>query len=72
MLSYNFPYGTLSKIGVRNLRVYVSGTNLLTFTKYSGYNPEGNAYGATTNIVGVDDGIYPLAKTYIMGLNFGF
>ncbi|MFC4872194.1 SusC/RagA family TonB-linked outer membrane protein [Negadavirga shengliensis] len=72
MLSYNFPFGTLSKIGVRNLRVYVSGTNLLTFTKYSGYNPEGNAYGATTNIVGVDDGIYPLAKTYIMGLNFGF
>lgn len=71
-LGYNFPISWIEKVKLTNARLYVSGTNLLTFTDYSGYDPEGNAYGTTTNIVGVDFGGYPQARTYTVGLNFGF
>ncbi|TLV02083.1 SusC/RagA family TonB-linked outer membrane protein [Dyadobacter luticola] len=71
-LGYNFHAGVLKKLGMANARLYVSATNLWTLTNYSGYDPEGNAYGGTTNIVGVDFGGYPQAKTYTVGLNFGF
>ena len=71
-LGYNLPPEILSRWKISNLRIYASATNLWTLTNYSGYDPEGNAYGFTTNLVGVDDGNYPQAKTYLMGLNFGF
>jgi len=71
-LGYNLPPEILSRWKISNLRLYASATNLWTLTNYSGYDPEGNAYGFTTNLVGVDDGNYPQAKTYLMGLNFGF
>jgi len=71
-LSYNLPATVLQGIGISNLRVYASGSNLWTLTDYSGYDPEANAYGYTTNLVGVDDGNYPQAKTYTMGLNLTF
>jgi len=71
-LGYNVPTAILSRWKISNLRIYASATNLWTLTNYSGYDPEGNAYGFTTNLVGVDDGNYPQAKTYLMGLNFGF
>lgn len=71
-LSYNFPSAVVERLRMRNLRVYASATNLLTWTDYSGYDPEGNAYGSSTNIVGVDDGNYPQTKTYLLGINLGF
>ncbi|SEJ40413.1 TonB-linked outer membrane protein, SusC/RagA family [Dyadobacter sp. SG02] len=71
-LGYNFAAPVLKKLGLASARLYVSATNLWTVTNYSGYDPEGNAYGNTTNIVGVDFGSYPQAKTYTVGLNFGF
>lgn len=71
-LGYNLPPALLSRLKISNLRIYASATNLWTLTNYSGYDPEGNAYGFTTNLIGVDDGNYPQAKTYLMGLNFGF
>ncbi len=42
-----------------NLRVYVTGSNLLTVTKYKGYDPEGG------------DG-YPTSKMFVAGVNVGF
>ncbi|WP_143962799.1 SusC/RagA family TonB-linked outer membrane protein [Litoribacter populi] len=71
-VGYNFNPSLLSRLKVSNLRLYVSATNLWTLTNYSGYDPEGNAYGFTTNLVGIDNGNYPQAKTYLVGLNFGF
>ncbi|GGB97360.1 SusC/RagA family TonB-linked outer membrane protein [Dyadobacter sediminis] len=71
-LGYNLPGTVLKKAGLASARIYVSATNLWTLTDYSGYDPEGNAYGGTTNIVGVDFGGYPQAKTYTVGINFGF
>ena len=44
-LAYNFPQRLLSDIKVQNLSIYATAQNLLTFTKYSGFDPEVNAYG---------------------------
>ncbi len=71
-LGYTLPASLLGRIKVSNLRIYASATNLWTLTDYSGYDPEGNAYGYTTNLVGVDDGNYPQSKTYLLGINLGF
>lgn len=71
-LSYNLPQSILSKAGLRSLQVFVTGQNLLTFTKYSGYDPEVNAYGSSSVALGVDYGTYPQSKTCVIGVNVGF
>jgi len=71
-LGYNLPASALRKLRVSNIRLYLSGSNLWTVTDYRGYDPEGNAYGGTTDIVGVDFGGYPQARVYTVGLNVGF
>jgi hypothetical protein len=71
-LGYNLPASLLQRAHVKNLRVYVSATNLFTITDYTGFNPEGSAYGTTTAMPGIDQGGYPLTKTYLVGLNIGF
>ncbi len=70
-LGYNLPKGVLEKIRLNRLKLYVSAANLWTLTNYSGYNPEGNAYGSSTNVVGVDDGNYPQTRTFLVGINIG-
>lgn len=60
-----FPVNTIS-----NLRIWVGGYNLLTFTKYSGLDPEIGNTAPLSN--GVDDGYYPQSKTYMVGLNITF
>jgi TonB-linked SusC/RagA family outer membrane protein len=66
-LGYTLPSSLLGKIGVNKIRAYVSSTNLITFTKYNGYDPEigGTSYG-------IDRGIYPQAKSFLFGLNLSF
>jgi len=63
VLGYNFPKNVLSSIRLENLRLYFSARNLLTFTNYSGYDPEVRA---------VDFSGYPQNKTFIFGLNVTF
>nr|WP_294876119.1 TonB-dependent receptor [uncultured Pedobacter sp.] len=58
-LSYNFTEGFVKKAKMSNLRVYVTGRNLFTITKYKGYDPEGG------------DG-YPTSKMFVAGINVGF
>jgi hypothetical protein len=72
LLAYNFNAQMLKKSGIQNIRVYASATNLLTITKYTGYDPEANTYGQNTTIVGVDNGGYPQAKVYTLGLGVQF
>lgn len=57
---------------VKGLNVYVTGQNLLTFTSYSGFDPEVNAYGNSAVEVGIDYGTYPQSRTIIFGLNVEF
>lgn len=58
--------------GVTNLRVSVSGNNLLTFTNYSGYDPEVNAFGSDPTLRGVDAGAYPQSRSFLFGVNVSF
>ncbi len=76
-LGYRFPSTLLDNYRISSLRVYVSATNLLTFTKYSGMDPEmtvsDNARasaGDTAN--GIDWGTYPSAKSFNVGLSLTF
>lgn len=77
-LGYNIPADLLQNIGLRSLRVYVSGLNLLTFTDYEGWDPEVNFTGTnrtTTNanvIQGVDFYTAPQDRTVTFGVNVGF
>ena len=62
-LSYTIPSSLYNKIGIDNLRVYATGSNLKYFTKYSGYSPEEG---------GLDTGRYPIPRSFIFGVNVTF
>jgi len=68
-LGYTLPDAACSRLGIRNLRVYVSGTNLFTITGYSGTDPE--IPGGNTSF-GIDEGIYPAQRQYLLGLSFTY
>jgi hypothetical protein len=61
----------LKKIGVNKLKIYVSGLNLYTWTKYSGYDPGVSALGNALT-AGFDFSAYPRAQTVTVGLNAAF
>lgn len=67
-IGYTFPDAAINKI--KKLRIYLSGMNVLTFTKYPGFDPEIGSSGSTLNI-GQDNGFYPQPRTITAGLNFG-
>ena len=71
-LGYTLPKNLLSKVGVKNLRVYLSGYNLLTFTGLKNVDPErpGSAGGASTNYI--DFYNYPVNRTYTIGASIKF
>lgn len=70
-LAYTVPEGKLGK-GFSNLRIYISGTNLLTITDYLGYNPEVNNIEDDVNVQGEDYGAYPLSRVFTFGVNASF
>ena len=75
-IGYDFPSALLSKLKIRTARLYLSGQNLLTFTEYSGVDPEvGYGSNGTTNSnrnLGLDYDSYPNTKSYTLGINLGF
>lgn len=75
-VGYNIPKPVLDKLKISKLRIYASAQNILTFTKYKGFDPEVN-YSSDGNTnsntnLGLDYGSYPNAKSYTVGLNIGF
>jgi len=66
-LGYSLPTKWIEKIGLQRTRIYVTGENLFTFTKYTGYDPEIGG-----GVMGIDRGYYPQAKTYMFGVNLQF
>ncbi len=80
-LSYNIPQSTVSNLfkgSVSRINIYITGQNLLTFTKYTGYDPEigmSKNYSGAENanlLQGVDFGFYPQPRTFIGGINVTF
>lgn len=64
-LGYTLPQSILGRISATQLRVYFTAQNLITLTKYTGFDPEVSASG-------VDLGIYPQTRVLMGGLNIGF
>lgn len=71
-LGYSLPESILKKLSMVKARIYFSGNNLLTFTKYSGYDPEVGAVRAGDRTVGFDEVTYPQNKSFLFGLNLTF
>lgn len=71
LLAYNFSEKHLQKLRLQKAKLYVSATNLLTFTKYSGLDPEIGNIGGSLEI-GIDRGFYPQARTFMVGLGLTF
>jgi TonB-linked SusC/RagA family outer membrane protein len=72
-IGYNFPVdkGTLNK-AFSNLRLYVGGSNLFVITKYSGMDPEVSQISSTYTTPGVDIGVVPMSRQFLLGLNVTF
>lgn len=70
-LGYRLPQQWLSKIGFNSARIYMSANNLWTITDYTGYDPEASI-GTDAVAAGVDRGIYPSSKSFLVGLDISF
>lgn len=66
-LGYSLPSSVISKIGASKVRLFMTGQNLFTLTKYTGYDPEIGG-----NVMGIDKGYYPQARTFMFGANLQF
>jgi hypothetical protein len=66
-LGYTLPGKLTKRVGLNNLRVYVTANNLVTITDYSGFDPE---VGMST--YGIDTGRYPQARSVFVGINVNF
>ncbi len=66
-IGYTLPSSIMNKLHIQKVRFYVSANNLVTLTKYTGYDPEigGSSYG-------IDRGFYPQARSFTGGLNLTF
>lgn len=71
-VSYQLPAQTLSRLKVNSIRIFISGTNLITFTGYTGYDPEVSSFNSSDATIGVDFSNYPVAKTYTLGASISF
>ncbi|WP_247235709.1 TonB-dependent receptor [Telluribacter sp. SYSU D00476] len=69
-LGYTIPASVLDKAKIQRVRVYVGSQNLFTLTKYSGLDPE---MGSTDpKLMGIDQGYFPQARTWMFGINANF
>ena len=72
-IGFSVPQSIMDKMkGISRLRLYATGQNVFTLTKYSGYDPEtvGGLSGILTR--GLDEGSYPNVRTFSLGLQAGF
>lgn len=76
-LGYRIPDAVIKKLQLAGARVYVQGQNLLTLTRYTGYDPEIGRNGSPSQAAGlfgagVDVGIYPQARSFFAGIDISF
>ena len=66
-LGFSIPKKIIEKSGLQRSRIYLTGENLFTFTKYTGFDPEIGG-----GVLGIDRGFYPQAKSIMLGVNLEF
>ncbi|MCH7413500.1 TonB-dependent receptor [Belliella sp. R4-6] len=72
VIGYRLPADVLERVKLRSVRFYAQAQNLLTFTNYSGFDPEVNFSGTSNTTIGVDFYTFPQPRTYTFGVNIGF
>jgi TonB-dependent starch-binding outer membrane protein SusC len=72
IFAYNLDSKLASKMKLSSLKVYVQAQNLITWTNYSGFDPEVSTFTTTNTAQGTDFLTFPQAKTITFGLNVGF
>jgi TonB-dependent starch-binding outer membrane protein SusC len=72
VVGYRLPQPVLDRIKMRSVRFYAQAQNLLTFTNYSGFDPEVNFAGTSNTTIGVDFYTFPQPRTFTFGVNVGF
>ena len=70
-LSYDIVHPKLRKANIARIQPYITLDNMITFTNYSGYDPEMSQYTSATSM-GIDWGTYPNVKTVTFGVNIDF
>jgi hypothetical protein len=68
-LGYTLPFKMKN---ISNINIYVSGTNLLTWTNYSWFDTDVNAFGSDAARRGVDSYSYPASRTFSVGAKLTF
>lgn len=64
---------TLPQIkGISRCRIYLSGNNLFTITNYTGFDPEVNTFAGSNTLIGIDNLVYPQARSFIGGVQLTF
>jgi TonB-linked SusC/RagA family outer membrane protein len=58
--------------GVQTIRLYLSVNNLFTITKYTGFDPEVNTYAGSNTAIGIDNLVYPQARSFLGGVQVTF
>ncbi len=71
-LGYNLPEKLIKHARLTRFRIYATIQNLYTFTKYLGYDPEIGAYNQKALLMNIDNGRYPMPRTYTFGVNLEF
>jgi TonB-linked SusC/RagA family outer membrane protein len=71
-LGYTIPANITKRVGIGSLRFYVTGYNLLTFTGYSGFDPESDCIRKNALTPNVDYSGYPRSRSFVVGLNLNF
>jgi hypothetical protein len=71
-LAWNVPSRLSGRLGLGDVRLYLSGQNLYTWTKYSWYDPEASSRGTSDLQIGWDDSSYPGVRTFTLGWNLVF
>ncbi|MFT3752483.1 MAG: SusC/RagA family TonB-linked outer membrane protein [Paludibacter sp.] len=71
-LGYTFQKSMLKNLHLESLKVYANIQNLVTLTKYTGFDPEIGVNTANVNVYGLDNGRYPSPQVYSFGVNFSF
>ena len=75
-LTYSVPNTLSKRVGISNAQIYIQGQNMFTLTKYTGLDPDINLRTSGNDNqdihMGIDEGAYPVAKSYLFGVRLTF
>jgi TonB-linked SusC/RagA family outer membrane protein len=71
-IGYSLNPSLAKRLKLSSLRIYASGQNIYTKTKYSGLDPEVSTFSDTNTAPGTDFLTFPQARTFTFGINVGF